>query len=690
MTSSTQLSRFLALILRHEPDQHGLALDSDGFAALSAVWRAVQTQFPGVYTLADLLALGETPPGKRRFEFKDSPPRMRALYGHSSGATPVEYVRAAPPEFLFHGTTVERAGRIRKQGLLPGRRQYVHLTTNLERARSSAARHRDAQPVILSIRAGAAHRAGIAFYHPEQEHFLAAHVPPQFIDFPSATLTSEADWLRAAVQLLPEQTLLVVDRSRQVRAAAGIAMLAPELETAWVVGRALDQVLTGDRLAGLERLIDETLQGDSQAVEESEDGLTRLYRSYPLRDTAGDVFAVVILMQDVSDQRRIEHALRESQRFVERVTATMPDAVYVYDLKQRRSIYNNREIAHVLGYTPQEITDMGATVLQQLVHPDDYPRQQSGESRFMQAGDGDIIESQYRMRHADGSWRWINMRDTVFLRDAEGRTQQILGVAQDVTERLAAQQAALDRERLLVALQKEQELSHLKTSLMQRISHEFRTPLAIIQTGAELLGRYLERLSTEQRLEQIDRIKHEIKHLAAMLDDLSLVVSGNIISSQPNLKVFDLTQDVQHLTTRFGHVARHAIVTHLPEQAVLVQGDRQMIHTLINNLLSNATKFSSRDTPVTVRLSECDPLTREVELVVADQGIGIPASDLAQVTEPFFRGSNIGEISGIGIGLTVVRLVVEAHGGSIAIDSLPGAGTRVTVRLPIGSTDELT
>jgi putative RNA 2'-phosphotransferase len=180
MADLVRLSRLLAVMLRHKPDQFGLRLDSQGFTDTDAVWRQVTKRYPRQYQYKDLLAVVQgDQQGKKRYEIQGS--RIRALYGHSVSQT-IQYEPATPPETLYHGTTHTALAAIRQQGLTSQNRQYVHLTINLERAENTAKRHRG-QPIILVIRAGAAYQAGIRFYHPEPEHFLALAIPPAYIDF---------------------------------------------------------------------------------------------------------------------------------------------------------------------------------------------------------------------------------------------------------------------------------------------------------------------------------------------------------------------------------------------------------------------------------------------------------------------------------------------------------------------------
>lgn len=176
--SLIRLSKFLAVMLRHSPHEYGLSPDSEGFVPLDSALAQIEKRFPGRYTRADLDAVvaGDAR-GKKRYQIEGD--RIRALYGHSQVS--VEYPPALPPARLYHGTVARHLDSIRERGLRAQARQYVHLTTSLERARTVAGRHDDSI-IILTIYAGEAHAAGIVFYHPEAEHYLARSIPSEYIE----------------------------------------------------------------------------------------------------------------------------------------------------------------------------------------------------------------------------------------------------------------------------------------------------------------------------------------------------------------------------------------------------------------------------------------------------------------------------------------------------------------------------
>lgn len=181
MSDLVQLSKFLSTLLRHRADQFGLVLDEHGFADTDQVWAQVQRRYGSRYQLADLLKVvaGDVT-GKKRFEIQGR--HIRALYGHSA-VRDITYEPVIPPTLLYHGTTSAALESIRRDGLKHQRRQYVHLAIHRDRAAQVAARHAGT-PILLTVRAAEAHRAGIQFYQPETEHFLADDIPVEFIDFP--------------------------------------------------------------------------------------------------------------------------------------------------------------------------------------------------------------------------------------------------------------------------------------------------------------------------------------------------------------------------------------------------------------------------------------------------------------------------------------------------------------------------
>lgn len=176
-----KLSKFLALILRHQPERFALELDDEGWASLPEVMEILRG-LPNFRwaTRADVMAVVEegSGDGKRRFQVEGK--RIRSCYGHSI-AQPILYEPCTPPPILYHGTSPEVLASIRREGLRPMERQYVHLSPDTETAIRVGTRH-DARPVVLTVRAAEAHATGIEFYQADDAVYLAKRVPSEFLE----------------------------------------------------------------------------------------------------------------------------------------------------------------------------------------------------------------------------------------------------------------------------------------------------------------------------------------------------------------------------------------------------------------------------------------------------------------------------------------------------------------------------
>ncbi len=182
MANLTQLSKFLALVLRHQADKFNLSLDEHGFTEVASVWALIQNKFGNAFSFQDLeTVVAGDQHGKKRYELVDG--RIRALFGHSA-VRDIEYPSVIPPTLLYHGTSQAALAAIRATGLKAGQRQYVHLTTNLKHAKRVAIRHSQ-DIIILTVQAFAAYEAGVVFHQPETEHFLCKVIPAQFLQFPA-------------------------------------------------------------------------------------------------------------------------------------------------------------------------------------------------------------------------------------------------------------------------------------------------------------------------------------------------------------------------------------------------------------------------------------------------------------------------------------------------------------------------
>ena len=136
---------------------------------------------------------------------------------------------------------------------------------------------------------------------------------------------------------------------------------------------------------------------------------------------------------DITDHRRAQEALAQSRHFVDSILNSTPNLIYVYDLIHEKNVYYNREVQNFLGYTPQKLQELEGRLFKSILHPDDIPNVM--EHHRLLSLDGDMREIEYRMKNAAGQWRWLRSRDVLFTRTSTGEPWQILGSAEDITDR---------------------------------------------------------------------------------------------------------------------------------------------------------------------------------------------------------------------------------------------------------------
>jgi len=134
-------------------------------------------------------------------------------------------------------------------------------------------------------------------------------------------------------------------------------------------------------------------------------------------------------------RKRAEAKLQETQHLNQKILNSTPNLIYIYDLEENRNIYSNKEVTDFLGYTAEQVQAMGSKLFDNILHPDDAKAVDEHHKRFLNAPDDAVYELDYRMKHANGEWRWLHSHDTIFTKTPEGKGKQILGICEDITNR---------------------------------------------------------------------------------------------------------------------------------------------------------------------------------------------------------------------------------------------------------------
>lgn len=230
-------------------------------------------------------------------------------------------------------------------------------------------------------------------------------------------------------------------------------------------------------------------------------------------------------------------------------------------------------------------------------------------------------------------------------------------------------------------LQVAQEVSRLKSTFVSMVSHEFRTPLAVITASTGNLQRYFERLSAEQRTQLLIDIGNASERMKDLIEEVLLLgkVESGKMRCQPTF--LDLPalceRTISEVSKAFDQPNRIQLNT--VDLEGRVELDETLISVILTNLLNNALKYSPPDSAVMLKLERNG---NEIVLQVRDLGMGIPAEDQKELFKSFYRASNVGQTQGTGLGLTIVKRCVDLHGGHISFDSALHQGTTFTVCIP--------
>jgi PAS domain S-box-containing protein len=325
-----------------------------------------------------------------------------------------------------------------------------------------------------------------------------------------------------------------------------------------------------------------------------------------------------------------------------------------------------------LGYSRDEV--LGRTAIELGIWENLVERQRFWED-VRSAGLHRARECRLRNRHGKVSTMLMSGVSIEF----DG-VEHLMGMMVDISQRKLAE-AELHR-----TLACEMELSQLKSNFVSMVSHEFRTPLGIIQSSAELLRDFYERMPAEERRGQLESIARNASRMAGMMEEVLILsrLDAGKVEFRPavlDLPAFcrRLVDEVLSATSR-RCVIELSLASDLPE----AQADERLLGHIFTNLLSNASKYS--EPGATVRF-EIQRDGVDAVCVVRDAGIGISQEDQQHLFKAFHRGGNVGTRPGTGLGLLVVRRCVELHRGRVRLASKLGEGTTVNVRLPVFGKD---
>jgi PAS domain S-box-containing protein len=389
----------------------------------------------------------------------------------------------------------------------------------------------------------------------------------------------------------------------------------------------------------------------------------------PVRDSRGKIIGASKVARNITDRKRSELALQDSEERFRFLAETVPSIVWTA-APDGAITYANKRWFEYCGLTAEE----NAALRPELVlHPDDFERCTRMWNESLR--DGTEYEVEVRNRRYDGIYRWFVTR-AVPWRDEQGRISSWFGITTDIHDQKEVQEELREADRR-------------KDEFLATLGHELRNPLAPIKNSLQFL-----RLSGENHVNgdhAREIIERQVNHLVRLVDDLlevSRITRGQIELRKESVELAEIISNAVETSKPLIDAARHRFEISLPSKATIVEADPVRLSQVISNLLNNAAKYTDAGGQIWL-----DARVEGGEAVVSvrDTGVGIPADMLPKVFDMFTQvDCSPGRAQGgLGIGLTLSRSLVRLHGGNLVARSGGlGHGSEFIVSLPLAKSEK--
>ncbi|HEY0590197.1 MAG TPA: PAS domain S-box protein, partial [Thermoanaerobaculia bacterium] len=378
----------------------------------------------------------------------------------------------------------------------------------------------------------------------------------------------------------------------------------------------------------------------------------------------GRVLGFYSLVQDLTPRRETEEKLRRSEEEFRAIFELAGSGKAQADVPSGRFMRVNRRFCAMTGYSEEEL--LGMTFVD-LTHPDDREADVARVD-LVWRGIDTRWESEKRYVRKDGSIIWVLVTGTL-IRFGDGEKAYTIATIQDITDRKLAEQALKDADRR-------------KDEFLATLAHELRNPLAPVRTGIELLQQNdVDAAASRQILGVLQRQTAQLVRLVDDLLDVSRFTRGKITLQPASVSIREMLATALEGTRLVVEQAGHRVDLRLPAEDLRIEGDPARLAQVFSNLISNAAKYTPEPGEIVI---EARAAGGRLVIAVRDHGVGIPPEKLPkifdmfeQLENPLDRGQG-----GLGIGLTLVKSLVELHGGTVEVESQVGRGTEFRVILP--------
>lgn len=391
-------------------------------------------------------------------------------------------------------------------------------------------------------------------------------------------------------------------------------------------------------------------------------------RNYDVRlstisDEHGNPNYKLLILREITQQKRAEEILLEREKRLRVIAEVTSDGVYDWDV-QTNEIWGNEQYLQRITIPPAD-----ERIYEQWydrIHPDDRENIISKWKKTLHS-DAETWKVEHRYLDVDGNYIWL-VDHARIIRDEQGQATNVIGAIVDITTT-----KQLEEERFRAAAERER--VKVLTTFIEKSSHEFRTPLSIIKMNNYLMTRNMDHDRRNQKVEQSDE---QIARLTKLIDTLQLIIQ---IEGQIGLEdIIDLGQLIQSicddLRQTYGDQPRLA---YAPSTSTLqIKGNYQYLEIAFRQLLDNAYRFTPPEGTISVKLARSES---NFWVEVKDTGTGISEDQLPHIFETFWRQDSAHSTPGLGLGLPILKRVIEHHAGEITVSSKLGKGTTFHIKL---------
>lgn len=395
----------------------------------------------------------------------------------------------------------------------------------------------------------------------------------------------------------------------------------------------------------------------------------------------GNVIYLALITRDVTERKRAQKAIRESEEKYRSITENIDDFLFTFERsgKSLVPVFYTSSVDKITGYSQTEFL-YDSRLFIKIIHPDDFSSLKKKLRNLLKSKIQETGEFELRIISKHGNIVWVRIKVNL-IRDERGLIQKIYGLVSDITYRKKAE------EELKKSTENLLKVSETKDRFLSIVSHDLRTPFSSILGFTDLLLTD-EGLSDDERKQYVRYIQdssNSMLHLVNSLLDWTRLQTGRIKYEPQKISAAGVVKEAHTSIAGSAIIKKINIISSVGDE-VLIFADRNLIYQVFNNLLSNAVKFTSSGGKIFISARRAEE-PRFIEFSVKDNGVGITPENIKKlfsIDSKFTSEGTAGE-KGSGLGLSLVKEIIEKHGGEISVMSEYGSGTEFRFTLPIAS-----